>query len=78
MHRVRRYVGHVTVAASRLLNAIVNGHPLQTFSARAAEASHRDKRWGIAVSGILNFIHPGHTRRALRRWRREQRVIRQG
>jgi hypothetical protein len=57
---VKRWTWNVLVAFDKLWNAILNGYPDETISARAATAQRQGKAWGCVLCQLLDMIERGH------------------
>jgi hypothetical protein len=62
---VKRWTWNVLVAFDKLWNAILNGYPDETISARAGTAQRQGKRRGCVLCQLLDMIHRGHCERAI-------------
>jgi hypothetical protein len=64
MH-MRAWLTGIVIAVDGLGNAIANGSPCLTLSARAATARRDGRTWGRVLCAALEVINPGHIPRAV-------------
>lgn len=56
MKRLLAYLHNLFAGASHLLNAILGGDPMNSYSARVGEAEHRGKRWARVVASMIDAL----------------------
>ena len=55
----------ILIALDEVVNALTNGNPHETVSARAARARNAEKKWGCILCKILDWIDKSHCDNAI-------------